>query len=132
MQEAIDKFTDCLAIDPMNKGFNKQILFNRSVAWTKVGKHMNALKDLNEVLVIDPKNQKFLMKRGEVNLTLENFDEAVRDFEAAREIDPSKASFLTYFRCFQCSRKTETCKIGTEKEQEKRLLQNSCYRKRMQ
>ena len=30
------------------------------------------------------------MKRGEINLVLENFDEAVRDYESAKDIDPSK------------------------------------------
>ena len=110
MQEAIDKFTDCLTIDPMNKGYNKMILFNRAVAWTKVGKTMQALKDLNEALVIDPKNQKFLIKRSEVNLSLEHFDEAVRDLEEAKDIDPSNPSIVLILnRRFQCERKTEAC-----------------------
>lgn len=56
LQEAIDKFTDCLAIDAMNKGYNKNILFNRAIAWTKTGKNMQALKDLNDAIHIDGHN----------------------------------------------------------------------------
>ena len=32
------------------------------------------------------------MKRSEINITLKNFEEAVRDVEKAKEIDPCKFS----------------------------------------
>jgi len=42
---------------------------------------------LNKAIKYNPKYAKALVKRGEVNLVLENYNEAIRDFSEASEHD---------------------------------------------
>ncbi len=37
--EAIEKFTECLDLDPLNNSYNSTILFNKAVAYQKMGQH---------------------------------------------------------------------------------------------
>lgn len=46
-QESIEKFQECLELDPLNKTFNSTILFNRSVAYSKLNMNDEAISDLN-------------------------------------------------------------------------------------
>jgi tetratricopeptide (TPR) repeat protein len=36
-KEAIEKFTECLELDPNNNNFNSSILFNRASAYIQMG-----------------------------------------------------------------------------------------------
>ena len=46
-------------------------------------KNEEALKCLNKAIQLNPKYAKAFVKRGEVNQSLENFEEALRDFQSA-------------------------------------------------
>lgn len=35
--EAIERFTECLELDPLNNSYNGTILFNRAMAYSKMG-----------------------------------------------------------------------------------------------
>lgn len=39
LKEAIEKFTECLDIDKLNKSYNSSILFNRASAYSKLAKN---------------------------------------------------------------------------------------------
>jgi tetratricopeptide (TPR) repeat protein len=45
--EAIEKFAECLELDSLNNTYNSTILFNRSVAYSKLSKTKEALADLD-------------------------------------------------------------------------------------
>ena len=49
-----------------------------------------ALKDLNSATECNEDYAKAFVKRGEINLELENYEEAVRDFEKAKSISPGE------------------------------------------
>ncbi len=45
---------------------------------------------LNKAIQLNPKYAKALVKRGDVNQALGNHEEALRDYQAAHQIEPSK------------------------------------------
>jgi tetratricopeptide (TPR) repeat protein len=46
-QVAVEKFTECLELDPMNVQYNSNILFNRACAYAKVANLAQAIADLD-------------------------------------------------------------------------------------
>ena len=53
-------------------------------------KNDEALADLNKAIECNEDYAKAYVKRGEVNLLLENFEESVRDFSNADRISPGE------------------------------------------
>ena len=68
--EAIEKFNECLTLDPLNHSWNSTILFNKALAHTKLGKNKDALKDLDKAIELNEDYVKAYLKRGELNLIL--------------------------------------------------------------
>lgn len=89
MDEAIKLFDECVELDPLNLNYNATLLLNKSIALGKQKKDDLALKALNQCLKQQPKYAKALVKRGEVRVSLEMYEEAVRDFAEAAKIDPT-------------------------------------------
>jgi len=87
--EAMELFTKCLEIDPLNANYNSIILFNMSVIFDKQGKQQDALRTLNKCLKFNPKYAKAFVKRGDMHVATEQFQEAIRDFSEASEHDPT-------------------------------------------
>ena len=82
--EAIEKFGECLLLDQLNKTYNQTILFNRASAYIKVNKLDEAVKDLDQAILMNSNYVKAYLKRGEIQLSLERYEEAVRDFSQAK------------------------------------------------
>jgi tetratricopeptide (TPR) repeat protein len=80
-EESISKFQACLDLDPDNHNFHSTIYMNRAIAFTKLKKNELALQDLNDCIKAKDDYAKAYVKRGEVHLELENYAEAVRDFD---------------------------------------------------
>jgi len=55
---------------------------------------MDAIKDLNQSLELNPLYVKAYFRRGVVSFSLKNFENAKRDFEKAKELEPRNYSFL--------------------------------------
>jgi len=89
LDEAIEKFDECLQLDPLNLNYNATILLNKSIALVKQEKKELALASLNKCLRMNPKYAKALVKRGEVYSALGDWEEAVNDYGAAAQIDSS-------------------------------------------
>ena len=87
IDEAIRKFDECLALDPLNLTYNSTILLNKAIALNKKGKNEDALKSLNLCIKMNPEYAKALVKRGEIYQALGDPEEAVRDFGDAAAID---------------------------------------------
>lgn len=88
-EEAITKFEECLELDPMNGNYNSTLLLNIAIARVKQGNNSEALAALNKAIKYNPKYAKALVKRGEVRMAMEEYNEAIRDFSDASEIDSS-------------------------------------------
>lgn len=87
IEEAIQKFDECLALDPLNLTYNSTILLNKAIALNKKNRNEEALKCLNLCLKMNPEYAKAYVKRGEIHQALGDAEEAVRDFGDAAGID---------------------------------------------
>jgi tetratricopeptide (TPR) repeat protein len=67
IEEAIKKFDECLALDPLNLTYNATILLNKAIALNKLSKNEEALTCLNRCLKMNPDYAKAYVKRGEVH-----------------------------------------------------------------
>ena len=86
-EEAIEHYKTCLELDPLNANYNSQILLNTAIAQVKLKKNDEAMKSLNLAIKYNPKYGKAYVKRGEVKMAIEDYNEAIRDFSEAAEID---------------------------------------------
>ena len=66
LDEAIEKFDECVQIDPLNLTYNATILLNKSIALSRQNKNEEALSALNKCLAMNPDYAKALVKRGEI------------------------------------------------------------------
>ena len=74
---AVAKYEECLAFDPFNTNFHATILFNRSSAYQKLDAIPKALEDLDLALKINPAYTKALVKKGDIFMSLERYNEAL-------------------------------------------------------
>lgn len=88
-QEAYDLFTEALTIDPQNKMANAKLHFNKAQAAAKLGRSSESIAECTEALKLDENYLKALLRRGISYLELNEYEEAVRDFEKACTIDNS-------------------------------------------
>ena len=88
--EAIKKYTECISLDEKNKSFMAIIYTNRATAYMKQSNNEEALKDLTNAIQCNPNYAQAFHKRGDVNQKLKNFDDAIRDFQRAQDLNPEK------------------------------------------
>lgn len=74
-------------MDTLNQAYNSTLLLNIAIANCKLNKNDDAIVALNKAIKFNPKYSKALVKRGEMNLALENYNEAIRDFSEASDHD---------------------------------------------
>ena len=55
----------------------------------KLDQKDEAIKSLNLAIKYNPKYAKALVKRGEIKMMLEEYNEAIRDFSEAADHDPT-------------------------------------------
>ena len=84
-KEAIEKFEECLLLDELNGNFNSSLLMNISICHDKLGDKKEALRSLNKAIKYNPKYAKALVKRGDMHLALEDYNEAIRDYSEASD-----------------------------------------------
>ena len=89
LDEAITEYTKLLEYDPENKNFQSIILTNRALCYRKQNKLMEALKDVDEALKLNPLYVTGYIRRGHVYKDLKMYDDAVHDFQKVKELDPS-------------------------------------------
>ncbi|KAF0446650.1 putative Scj1p [Gigaspora margarita] len=84
---AYNIYTATLEVDPENKNTNSKLYSNRSAVLVKQGKLVEAIKDMDKALELDPTFVKVLKRRADAYMKLEKYAEAVQDLKAALEID---------------------------------------------
>jgi DnaJ family protein C protein 7 len=86
--EAIEAFNKCLEFDPLNAHYCATILLNISICQDKLGgDKRECLHTLNKSIKYNPKYAKALVKRGDMHVALEDYNEAIRDFSDASDYD---------------------------------------------
>ena len=106
MEEAIEKYTEGLAVDKENDTIQATLLSNRATALLRVRdsvfatersltlssqlkKTTEALADCDACLAVAPTYFKALRTRGRIHLSTEDFEAAVRDLKQAYELAPT-------------------------------------------
>ncbi|APZ92621.1 tetratricopeptide repeat protein [Fuerstiella marisgermanici] len=79
---AVQDYSRALSLDPANLA----ALNGRAYAWFQTGELQKAIADCDQSLVVEPSANAFSV-RGDAWLALKNFDQAVKDFEAANRFD---------------------------------------------
>ena len=95
-EEAIEEYTKILEFDPNNKKFNSLILANRALCYQKLNKNVEALRDSNQSIKLNPFYARGYIKRGNVYMELKMFDDARADFQKAKDLDPNVAGVDGY------------------------------------
>lgn len=67
-QEAEQKYTEAINLDPSNKKLNAVIYSNRALTFIKRKETFKALDDLNKSLELNPEYDKSLARRAELNM----------------------------------------------------------------
>lgn len=83
---AIQDFTRALVVSPGNP----DALAARAKAWIGTGDYQKAMLDCDESIVVRPSPEAY-STRGDIWMKLENLDQAISDFEAARRFDEQVA-----------------------------------------
>lgn len=86
-ENAIKLFEECLEMDTLNAAFNSTILLNMAICQTKLDRKDEAIKSLGTALKYKPNYAKALVKRGEIYLSMQEFNYALNDFTTAAEYD---------------------------------------------
>lgn len=73
IEGAVEKFRECLLIDPLNLNYNASIHLNIAIGLNKKGKNEEALDALNRAVLLNPRYAKAFVKKGEVNQKLGNY-----------------------------------------------------------
>lgn len=76
----------------INKKFSQAYL-NRSIAFRRYNEDYRALSTLEDLVKVEPENDFFYAEKGVLNLDLGKYDEALKDFEKAIEINSNEAAY---------------------------------------
>ncbi len=88
-EKAIEAYTNLLELDHTNKNFNATILNNRALCYQKLGKLNEALKDANRSISLNERYWKAYIRRGNLYMGLNMFEEAKYDYQKVKDNDPS-------------------------------------------
>ena len=87
--EAIHSYSQALELDPKHRLFNSTILANRAAAYMQQRNFLKALEDCNRSLSLNPNYTKAYLRRANVHMGLEDYEEAVHDYNRVRDLEPN-------------------------------------------
>lgn len=70
---------------------------NSAAVELKLNNFINAKYACNEVLRFEPQNAKALFRRGQAEIELKNYDEAIQDLNVANRLLPNNQAILKEF-----------------------------------
>lgn len=132
-QEAIDTYTKALEIDPSNKNTNSKILQNRALCQTRLKNWTPAIADCDKALELDPSYTKARKTRAKAMGESGNWEEAVREYKAIHEANPSEPGIAKDIRNAELELKKSQRKdyykiLGIEKDASDQEIKKA-YRK---
>jgi FK506-binding protein 4/5 len=65
---------------------------NIALCYLKLNDHVECVQACEKALEIDSKNEKCLFRRGQCQLAMSNFDEAIKDFQDVLKLNPSNSA----------------------------------------
>ncbi|CAF4577365.1 unnamed protein product [Rotaria sp. Silwood1] len=65
---------------------------NIALCYLKLNDHTECIRACEKALELDPKNEKCLFRRGQCQLSMSNFDDAMKDFQEVLKLNPSNSA----------------------------------------
>eukprot|EP00924_Labyrinthula_sp_SR-Ha-C_P000858 maker-scaffold_7-snap-gene-6.35-mRNA-1 protein AED:0.01 eAED:0.01 QI:125/1/1/1/1/1/3/164/509 len=87
--DAIEKYSEALAVDPDNNALNAKLLCNRGLCKAKLGRNEKAVEDFDSCIEKDPQYVKAYLKRSSCLIALggkENLDRANHGYSEAERL----------------------------------------------
>lgn len=132
-QEAIETYTKALEIDPSNRNTNSKILQNRALCQTRLKNWKPAIQDCEKALELDPAYTKARKTKAKALGESGNWEEAVREYKAIHEANPSEPGIAKEIRTAELELKKSKRKdyykiLGIEKDATEQEIKKA-YRK---
>jgi len=132
-QTAIDKYTEALEVDPLNKGTNSKLLQNRALCRIQLKDYKGAIEDCERAITLDPSYTKAKKTKANALGQSGKWEDAVREFKELQEQDPSDASLAKEVRKAELELKKSKRKdyykiLGVEKDADENQIKKA-YRK---
>lgn len=98
-EQALETYNKAMEVDPNNKAVNSKLFYNRALARSKQreadpekaeARDKLVVKDCNEALKLNDGYVKAYKKRAACYQNLDMHDEAVRDFEKIKQLEPTQ------------------------------------------
>jgi len=88
---------------------------NIGLCYLKLNEYSECLRACDKALEIDPKNEKSLFRRGQSQLLMSNYDEAMKDFQEVLKLNPTNSA---------AKQSIQTCReqIKAYQEKEKKII----------
>jgi DnaJ family protein C protein 7 len=90
---AYEIYTEALGIDPCNKFTNAKLYCNRAIVAAKLNKLKESVSDCSAALELDDGYLKAILRRAKSYMELEEFDQAVADYDKAHRLDRTNGEY---------------------------------------
>ncbi|ETO13409.1 dnaJ like protein, partial [Reticulomyxa filosa] len=110
LKEAVDKYTQCVQLDPCNHAFNSVVYCNRSAVWLRQQNFKQAFEDCSLAIQFDSTNVKAYVRRSQAALELGKFVDATNDAEKACQLDKSNIDYQRHLQHCKMELKKSTRK----------------------
>lgn len=92
-RDALATYEKALNVDSTNELVNSKLHFNQAICHSKLGDAKAAMKSTNRALELDPGYLKAKMKRVNLYIELEEYDEAVREAEQCYKTETNESEY---------------------------------------
>jgi DnaJ family protein C protein 7 len=132
-QAAVDKYTEALDVDPLNKGTNSKLLQNRALCRIQLKDYKGAIEDCERAISLDPSYTKAKKTKAAALGTSGKWEDAVRELKELQEQDPQDAGIAKELRKAELELKKSKRKdyykiLGVEKDADENQIKKA-YRK---
>jgi DnaJ homolog subfamily C member 7 len=132
-QAAVDKYTEALEVDPLNKGTNSKILQNKALCLIKLKDYAGAIADCDRALQLEPSYTKARKTKANALGASGDWEAAVQELKALQELDPHDQSIAKEVRKAELELKKSKRKdyykiLGVEKDANENDIKKA-YRK---
>lgn len=132
-QAAIDKYSEALEVDPLNKGTNSKLLQNRALCKIQLKDYKGAVSDCEKAISLDPSYTKAKKTKATALGQSGDWEAAIRELKDLQEQDPSDASIAKEVRKAELELKKSKRKdyyqiLGIEKDADENAIKKA-YRK---
>lgn len=97
-QNAFDKYSSALSVDPGNRGTNAKLLQNRALCRIKLRQYDEAVADCDRAVSLDPQYLKARKTKANALGQAERWEDASREWKSIQELDPEDRNIAKEIR----------------------------------